>query len=463
MFNVVIIDDENFIIKSLETSIHWKSLNLQVTATFSNGQDALHFIEQHPVHILITDIRMPGISGLDLCQYIHTHFPHIQTIIISGYADFVYAQKAMMYNVLGYCVKPLDFHEITLLLKKATAILNQSTPNPQDILACIEDEEYAALASYLHRHQLNPEQFFLAASIGFQPLSNILDQCRLTLRIGAHKYLYFLSGPCKILPSLDTLTTLRIKGLGLYPDSISITSLKSVIHDTLLMSYQYFIVGAPYICQALPTQSHQEELSQLQNHLNAHHLSSLQIFLNSLLDPVHLHSYTINFALKLCHLFITHYMTYSQLDLDDLYIYSLDDLTTQFDNFSQMLTKLYDLLCEQTSTEHFPNSYNNNFITIIQFINHNYTKDISIKDISKQLNLNPSYISQLFKKETGSTYVKYLTQLRIEKAKDLLQNTDLSLSEICDQIGYNDYFYFLKTFKKYEGMSPSKYRSQLTS
>lgn len=462
MFNVVIIDDENFIIKSLETSIQWKELNLQVTATFSNGQDAFNYIEQHPVHILITDIRMPGISGLDLCQYLDIHFPHIQTIIMSGYADFVYAQKALLYNVLGYCVKPLDFHEMTLLLKKAIHTLNQSGPNTQDILTCIEDEEYTLLTSYLEQHQLNPNHFFLAASIGLQPLSHIL-QCPLTLRIGVHKYLYFLSQPCKTLPTLDDLIHYSIKGLGIYPDAISIPLLKETIHYTLLMGYQYFIVGSPYICQSLPTPIHQEQLSQLQNHLNTHHLGSLQTFLDQLLEPSQLQSYTVNFALKLYHLFITHYMTYSQIDLDDLYIYSVDSLVNQFENISQMLTRLYDLLCEQTTSDHFPTSYNNNFITILQFINHNYTKDISIKDISKQLNLNPSYISQLFKKETGSTYVKYLTQLRIEKAKDLLQNTNFSLSEICDQIGYNDYFYFLKTFKKYEGMSPSKYRMHLTS
>ncbi|MEG1296227.1 MAG: response regulator [Niameybacter sp.] len=110
MPNVLIVDDENFVVKSLVSSINWDSLKLHVSTTCTNGVDALDYIEHHPIDIVITDIRMPGFTGLDLCSSLHTKYPHIKIILISGYADFAYAQKAIKYNVIGYCVNPLDYY-----------------------------------------------------------------------------------------------------------------------------------------------------------------------------------------------------------------------------------------------------------------------------------------------------------------------------------------------------------------
>lgn len=463
MFNVVIIDDENFIIKSLLSSIDWTSLNLEVVATFSNSVDALAFIESHVVHIVITDIRMPGITGLDLCSHIHNTYPHIRTIIMSGHADFIYAQKAIKCNVLGYCVKPLDFDELTILLRKAIHHFAKPQINYYDLIDAIENEDEPLIKSYLGGHKIDPDNFYIMVSIGPNPLTTYLESCCLTLKFGLQKYLYFLKSPYLKNLSSPTLSALSIKGVGSYPDPVRTHTLKQALHDTILMSHQFFFLGSPSVCYTLHTSHNLNLLAQLQVHLASHNLGSIQSVISELINPEALKTYNISFALKVCNLFITHYMTHYQLDIDDLYVYSIEELTKRFTNFSTMLQELYGMLSENVSLDDFPNSYNNNFIQVLQFINHNYMKDISTSDISKHLNLNQNYISQLFKKETGSTYTKYLTQLRIEKAKQLLQQTDLSLSDICAEIGYNDYFYFLKTFKKYEGMSPSTYRAQLTS
>ena len=71
--------------------------------------------------------------------------------------------------------------------------------------------------------------------------------------------------------------------------------------------------------------------------------------------------------------------------------------------------------------------------------------------------MTPGYVSRLFSRESGTTYRKYLTELRVEKAKELLATTGLSIAEVCDRVGFNDYFHFLKTFKRLTGVSPGKY------
>lgn len=93
-----------------------------------------------------------------------------------------------------------------------------------------------------------------------------------------------------------------------------------------------------------------------------------------------------------------------------------------------------------------------------QYITENYDKDISLDDVSRYLNLSPYYFSKLFKSETGTTFVEYLTNLRMERAQELLKDETLSIKEICASVGYADPNYFSRTFKKNVGVTPTVYR-----
>ncbi|MBQ8085389.1 MAG: response regulator [Lachnospiraceae bacterium] len=93
-----------------------------------------------------------------------------------------------------------------------------------------------------------------------------------------------------------------------------------------------------------------------------------------------------------------------------------------------------------------------------EYIEHNYSKDLILDDVSKEFQISPYYFSKLFKKRTGSTFIEYLTMVRIDKAKQLLRNTTKSMKEICMDIGYSDANYFSRTFKKNVGVTPSEYK-----
>ena len=92
------------------------------------------------------------------------------------------------------------------------------------------------------------------------------------------------------------------------------------------------------------------------------------------------------------------------------------------------------------------------------YIASNYSKDLILDDVSKELQISPYYFSKLFKKRTGSTFIEYLTNVRIERAKELLRNTNKSMKEICLEVGYSDANYFSRTFKKNVGVTPSEYK-----
>ena len=91
----------------------------------------------------------------------------------------------------------------------------------------------------------------------------------------------------------------------------------------------------------------------------------------------------------------------------------------------------------------------------------NYKNDISLDDVSRSVDISPYYFSKIFKEATGENFIDYLTGLRIDKAKELLENTDLSMKEICSEVGYSNPNYFSRIFKKITGVSPTEYKDRI--
>ena len=96
-----------------------------------------------------------------------------------------------------------------------------------------------------------------------------------------------------------------------------------------------------------------------------------------------------------------------------------------------------------------------------EYINENFRRDISLDDVSREVDISPYYFSKLFKQETGKNFIEYLTEIRLKNARELLQDSRLSIKEICAQSGYSDPNYFSRIFKKYEGVTPSEFRERL--
>lgn len=115
----------------------------------------------------------------------------------------------------------------------------------------------------------------------------------------------------------------------------------------------------------------------------------------------------------------------------------------------------------QGGCEHQPISANETFQKICTYIKHNFTTNMTLQEIADKFFLNPSYLSNLFKKELGLNYSTYLATIRIDYACELLMNTQLSINQIADQIGFKNYFYFARVFKKYKNMTPSQYRDSM--
>ena len=165
MYNVVICEDEDIIRKGLIISFDFQSLNLRVVADFDNPKSCLEYVTDHPVDILITDIKMPLMSGLEMISNIEDR-KKLEIIVLSGYSDFAYAKKAITFGVTEYLVKPLNYELLTMSLKKAIINLNDKRllSNTKDQIKDLskvykeihaEDELLKSIIAFIKEHYMH--------------------------------------------------------------------------------------------------------------------------------------------------------------------------------------------------------------------------------------------------------------------------------------------------------------------
>lgn len=125
MYNLMIVDDEIIIRNSLTRTIDWRSLGIHVAAVLSNGKEAVEYIETYPVDLIISDIKMPFMDGIELLKYVNEHAPDIKVILLTGYAEFSYAKQAVKYNVCDYMLKPVQRQELEEVVRRSIQAIEE--------------------------------------------------------------------------------------------------------------------------------------------------------------------------------------------------------------------------------------------------------------------------------------------------------------------------------------------------
>lgn len=351
MFKVLIADDERMVRLNLRTMIERDSEGFQVVSEAKDGEQALQLCLEHKPDLVITDIRMPGIAGLELIRRLSEQNLNLEYLVVSGYSDFQYAQSALRYGVADYLLKPIDHGYFLSVLRKINTRLYSKSRKPtvskEWVWPCKVHAEQTAKAIW---HLNEPE------------LQSELDWIH------------------EVLPdnqaSIDPMTTEQV---------------------------DYFIVVLNGALQELNTKG----LPIPQVHRSA------QVLTNSAL----LHSIQSSFLSLFEHIRVSRNWW----------------------------------------------SYNRLFKGAKLFIQDNYRNaNLSLKDAAAHLELSSNYFGNMFKKEAGVSFNQYLTQLRIENAKALLLDPLTKLYEIGEEVGFNDYTYFSRIFKKHTGFSPSEYRKNET-
>jgi two-component system response regulator YesN len=467
MYRLVIIEDEKLVIKSLRASLDWQTQGFQIVGEATNGLDGLTLLEDVKPDLALVDVRMPGINGLELISLARQANLATLFIIISGYAEFAYVQKALNNGAIGYCLKPFSEREISEGLQKARQILDERISRLRLELLVLLSEQTAGqagrLRAILQSAGLSPEQPLAAIVIMAKEAmqADISLRKGMTCSLGRNKTLL-------LIPWQDVTFCLshqinpgqQVDGIGIGQPVKAAEQLREAVEQAVIAALHYFMTGQV----GITTEYGKLQLDEGDRLMKAFDKSTepkaclpLLKTAGTCLDRGQL---AIHHLLYLYN-HVVHVIRPFNIGQLEGYLSGPEQLVDLYQDARAVLSALQQVL-EQADlpfVQPTETIRNETARQMIDYVSQNYLSDISVSKISGMFTINPSYISQLFKKELGETFTEYVTRLRTQHACRLLRTTSLTVSEISEKTGYGDYFYFTRVFKKTMGMTPSQYRS----
>ena len=424
MYKVLLVDDEYMITEGLKRLIPFDKWDMEVVATANHADDALDYVREHPVDIVISDVNMPDKTGLEMIGEMKELLPNAYYILLSGYQEFDYVKKAMNLNVVDYLVKPVDKVELERLLEKIASQLGEQSHEPEILSQQLDEEAFKA-------HLSQKENWWIGLSKEKQgnfviPYYVLGQDWQIILADQEFEGLLLM--PFEALYQANFEKWKRDVEKTLFYGSVNLDQSES------LFSYYepiYRVIIQGNLQQII------DELTLLEKIVleNTPRVSiTKQLFTQFVMDVFHLFEHLkaddMTDIVKNIHAITT---------FEDLVAYTKETLTSFFGQYRM----------------------NENVVSVLEVIGRDYQKELSLKDISKDLFINPVYLGQLIKKETNSTFAELLNKQRIKAAQQLLLSTNDSIEDICYTVGYSNVGYFYKVFRKLCGKSPKAYRKQV--
>lgn len=531
MYKLLIVDDEPLVQVGVKSMLNWGDYEIEVIGTVSNGKKALDIIETNPPDIVITDIKMPIMDGLELAKYCIENLEDSPVfIILTSYEEFELAKQAIKCNVIDYLIKlELDANVLQDSIKKALTHIKKkneergvsSEQYEEVLMAHIFEEKFFVKLLYNlfeNQEQLNMQLRDLKLDLygdkfvtcfceiyadNEKGLSDqqMLNQYICTLNMFkeiAAKYL-----KCFIL-SLDYKHFAIICCIEEVKNENTDDLLSASLEKVCLMISKYFNVlikiGVGNSYDNL--QSVSISFDEARNCYNSNISEGNIVFYseyrksNNLNDKFDLSFYKDDFIkafeeynMETLHIIFSkiisnlneHPGNYLQaLDCACNILYICINLlhegeecinqvfSTEMDGYKSIyqkknveqiigwITLLRDRLCEYMQ-ERKKNYTNNTINHVKKFINEHLEEKLSLNEIASIYSISPSYLSALFKKYCNIGFSEYITQMKINRAKELLLKENYKVYEVSDMLGFESAFYFSKVFKKVTGYSPKEY------
>lgn len=416
MYNVMLVDDEEEVRVAIEKKINWQELGFNVVATADNGQDALEKALETQPDVVMTDVNMPFMNGLEFSKQLKAELPATKVVIFSGYDEFDYAKEAIELSAEEYILKPIDADELYRVFARIKVRLDDEVDKRRNIETL---EKY-----YQDSFPFFKEQFLIGLIEGH------LEEDRLQEIVSV--YGEEIQGNFYAIGIIN----LSFENKELNNDSKRLLSfsLTQLARERLAAHENYHCLNYLGSVIVLGCFSSEDEYSVFENEIDQ--ICKLSFQLLELPTVAGIGSIVSDLTgLHESYKMAREAATYSGIYFDNQAV-SINELDSK-KNGNNLIEKAKTYI-----DEHFSES------------------DLSIDRICSVLNVSASYFSSLFKKNLGMSFVTYLTNIRMEKAVWLLEHTDEKAYMIAGMIGYDEPNYFSYVFKKAYGISPSKYRQQ---
>lgn len=488
MYKVLLVDDEYMILAGLQKLIDWESLEIEIVGTARNGKKALDYIMEHPVDIILTDVTMPVLSGIDFIREAQKIAKPFKFIILSGYQEFEYVKSGMQLGASNYLLKPIDKEELYHSLENILKELEQAKfYNEADQMI------FEGLLGKWGRNELPEDQWI---HLFENPLLKPLAKSIFTVVIIQGKYTNGWEAIFKVacteldIPLRFSLSETEKVLILAEEDNKNIEQQLNQLNEKMEKNCLFFI-GKPVedpkqlyksYKQAAKAKSHADFYGQQLSFNNYKENKMTDLTLSGLVTDLNegIFSKNIQRISEEVSLFVNR-LKKDQMDVEDikrLMYLSLVNIYLQFDaiesdKFLEKTKNLFEAesfneLAKVMETDLLPLDelkkqllYSDLTKQIIQIVQTEYTEDLTLKSIAKILHVNVMYLGQVFKKETGKSFSKYLNHYRINLAKELLLQSKEPVNDIADRIGYRNQGYFYKNFKNLVGQSPGEFREQI--
>ena len=529
MYRVVVVEDENDVRNRITGMIEKSHGKFSIVAEYSTGIDAYDGILSDNPDLILTDIKIPFISGIELVKKVRELLPFVKVVFITGFSEFEYAKEAANLNTLGFINKPVDFDELDAILRKAEDILDNeyiTVSNIKKLSAFYEGSLPIMRENYLHKlsnmSDVTPDfnsklkasgisldyKFFVMCVFDFDTMCDTegtqhelaYSSVKKTFEdefSGVHDYELFSRYEinryekfCVILKSNSSLDISEIQrkfehivqrvgrhsdisvSVGIsnvYEDSKNFSSMLKEAMRALRLRTEMGNNKVFFFRDVVPTNTKLSVDDKMIRELSyMMHFQSPQECLDRI-DKIWSH-FEGTKAPSL----------YASTNILNVLIKSCDDLEGLYSSCGGsegLYTHLFEIANENEILIYLKNlaqtiadinagvitdSMDNSLRKIVYYMEaHFCDPDISFESLARDVNFSVSYISVLLKKKLNTSFVKMLTGLRMEKAKQLLTDPSLKIIDVAEQLGYNDSYYFSHCFKKYVGISPREFKNNV--
>lgn len=508
MLKVLIADDEVFTREGILEQLPWKKLGVTQIEQAFDGVNALEVCKNFSPDIILTDVRMPRMDGIDLAFKLRELYPTCEIIFMSGYSDKEYLKSAIKLKAVSYVEKPIDLDELE------AAFINAIEEKQRDITLSESIRNRIALEAININFDVNAFKGMLSA----QSFEELLNAHFITLLINLTDNK--IINEDMLLQINNIISERKLNSISCYKDSnliiVHIYSDNNRMHllkngpiEELCTDISHFIgENSKFFISVGSVVNGIEKIHESYSSALGAMDKAFFYDYNSIIYSQKLSSETYNFDENNYKLFEEYLLEGDKHQITilirrltrdirsftgtpsnyvkDMYYklflillnfiadrnLKIDDLGAKgpFESFSEFYTinEMEGYFIEKIEAAFnslAQKDINSNPITnIVNYICDNYDDiDLSITKISNNIYLSPAYISTIFKEETGKTINRYISEYRLTKAKDLLKSPDIKINDVALKVGYSDGNYFTKIFKKETGLTPSEYRKKFLS
>ena len=517
IYRVLVVDDEPSITEGISFLIDRLIPDCEVVALAYDGAEGFQKAISLKPDIIITDIRMPEVDGFEMIRRLKETDFQSRFIILSGHAEFAYARTAIKLGVEEYITKPVEEDELCLVLNKACNLVKEERRKHEQVQemerAMMEYTLKDILESTEAKSEINKKRLqglgipashkwyvgavvenndknaaeirndfmdglkrLMERHIAFCPVKIAVPVSDISIVIiVAHDadYQKLSDNMGKLRADLSRTLEVSINiGMGRMYHRIedireSFEEARCALNYKIIKGLDCVITyDQIYDIDSKPKMVAAEDIKRFESYIDSMDDKGCKLVIDDIFRKVEKEKDLTLTDLQLLSLNLIlsgmRKMSFMQIQLNEYLgknIFSLESIakfqtTTQLKNWIfNMLKSMNELMLKNTVPEK-----RDVIEEAKEYMCRNFNKNISLKELSERFFINPYYFSQLFKKKTGETYQNYLIKLRVDRAKKLLEETDLKIYEICELVGYTDINHFNKIFERVVGRKPSEYK-----